>query len=419
VNRAYSLLTVKSVDEGSRRIKGTATTPSPDRMGDVIEPLGARFPAEIPLLLHHKKELPVGRAFFKKPTKNGIDFEAEIPVIDTPGIVRDRVNEAWDSVKAGLIRGVSIGFRAINDAIEPLKTGGLRFLETEILELSLVTVPANADATLAVLKSIDSQDLAASGLNTPGVTGTLPLVRAQKGAHPMTTAEQISAFEAKRAANTARMTAIMSGTEGSTLAKGTPEEEEYTTLDREVDEIDLHLPRLRKLEKQLQMTATPITPTTSQVTASELRGGTATTPVITVKPNVPKGTSFTRAVMALAAGKGDSYQTLEYAKKWHDSTPEVEQIIQHMWRTKAAVAERIPRAASAAHADRPHSWLPPGAVQRQRSHADDWRNLRMGRPGLAQAGDEGRLLDYHGAICEGLRDHRDLGRTRDVIVSVR
>jgi len=330
VNRAYSILTVKSVDEGARRIKGTATTPSPDRMGDIIEPLGAKFPAQIPLLLHHKKDLPVGTAFFKKPTKNGIDFEADIPVIDTPGVVRDRVNEAWDSVRAGLIRGVSIGFRVVNDAVEPLRTGGLRFLETEILELSLVTVPANADATLAVLKSLDAHDLAASGLNTPSVMGTHPIVRAQKGAHPMTTAEQITAFETKRAAHTARMTAIMAATEGSTLDD--TQREEYTTLEREVDSIDEHLPRLRKLEKTLQMTATPITATTNQVTASELRGGTPTNHVITVKPNLPKGTAFTRFCMAMASGKGDSYATMERAKQWHESTPEVELMV------KAAVA---------------------------------------------------------------------------------
>jgi HK97 family phage major capsid protein len=57
-----------------------------------------------------------------------------------------------------------------------------------------------------------------------------------------------------------------------------------------------------------------------------------------VKPNVPKGTAFARMCMAMAAGHGDSYKTLQYAKQWKDSTPEVEQMVEHMWRTKAAVA---------------------------------------------------------------------------------
>ena len=56
MHRAYSLLHVKSVDVERRRIRGIATTPEPDRTGDVIEPLGASFPDEIPLLLHHRKD---------------------------------------------------------------------------------------------------------------------------------------------------------------------------------------------------------------------------------------------------------------------------------------------------------------------------------------------------------------------------
>jgi hypothetical protein len=40
MNRAYSILTVKAVQEDQRIIRGTATTPEPDRVGDIVEPLG-------------------------------------------------------------------------------------------------------------------------------------------------------------------------------------------------------------------------------------------------------------------------------------------------------------------------------------------------------------------------------------------
>ena len=43
MNRAYSLLEVKQVDDDARIIVGTATTPSPDRVGDIVEPLGVKF----------------------------------------------------------------------------------------------------------------------------------------------------------------------------------------------------------------------------------------------------------------------------------------------------------------------------------------------------------------------------------------
>ena len=112
-HRAYAIFHVKSVDADKRVLSGIATTPEPDRMGDIIEPLGVTFKNPLPLLLFHDAKKPVGWTKFKKPTKDGIEFEASLPTIEEPGVLRDRVEEAWQSVKAGLISGVSIGFRAI------------------------------------------------------------------------------------------------------------------------------------------------------------------------------------------------------------------------------------------------------------------------------------------------------------------
>ena len=42
-NRAFSLLEIKRVDEDARQITGIATTPTADRMNDVVEPMGAQF----------------------------------------------------------------------------------------------------------------------------------------------------------------------------------------------------------------------------------------------------------------------------------------------------------------------------------------------------------------------------------------
>ena len=54
VSRAYSLLTVKALDGEQRLIEGTATTPTVDRIGDVVEPLGAPFTLPMPLLWHER-----------------------------------------------------------------------------------------------------------------------------------------------------------------------------------------------------------------------------------------------------------------------------------------------------------------------------------------------------------------------------
>jgi HK97 family phage major capsid protein len=337
LNRAYSLLEIKSIDTDQRVITGIATTPTPDRGGDIIEPLGVTFTNPLPLLLHHDAKQPVGTVTFDAPTRKGITFTASLPLIPDPGRVRDRVDEAWHSLKSGLIRGASIGFKPLDPqtSVELTKSGGYRFLKTLVAELSLVTIPMNIEATILTVKSLD---LAASGLHAPGVTGSLPIVRAEKAAPRMaeqTIQEQITAFENTRAARAARMNEIQTKAAGRT--KDDAEREEFDTLEREIASVDRELVDLRKMEQVNLAKATTITHTTNALTSSDLRGG-VTPHVITVKANVPKGTAFARMCMAMAAGHGDSYQTLQYAKQWKDSTPEVEQMVEHMWRTKAAVA---------------------------------------------------------------------------------
>jgi hypothetical protein len=155
MHRAYSLLTVKELDDSKRIVTGIASTPTVDRMGDVVEPQGARFKTPMPLLLYHDSVLPVGTVDFAKPTKAGIPFTASLPNVIEPGTVQDRVNEAWHSLKYKLIGAVSIGFAPILDALEQMESGGFRFKEWEWLELSLVAIPANPEAVIQSFKSMN------------------------------------------------------------------------------------------------------------------------------------------------------------------------------------------------------------------------------------------------------------------------
>jgi HK97 family phage major capsid protein len=333
VNRAHSRLEIKSVDAEQRIIEGIASTPNPDRGGDVMEPKGAQFTLPMPLKFEHK--LPIGEVFAATVKSDGIHIRAKISTVDAdaPQSLKDRLEEAWHSIKADppLARGLSIGWNAIE--AEPIKgTRFTRYLKWMWGETSVVNIPMNTDATILSIKQFD---LAASGPHLPGVTG-LPVVHAVKTATPMTIQEQIAQFEHTRAAKAARMTDLMAkaAETGSTLDEA--QTEEYDGLTLEVKSVDAHLVRLHDQEKLNLIKATPITTSThNAISASSLRGGV---PVITVKANLPKGTAFARMCMAMAAGHGDSYQTLQYAKQWNDSTPEVEQMVEHMWRTKAAVA---------------------------------------------------------------------------------
>lgn len=154
-NRAYSVLHVKSMDEedDARVIRGIATTPTPDRVGDVVEPDGVKFQNPMPLLWQHRADMPVGTVKFDKPTKKGITFEARFAKAEKSETLKARIEEAWESVKLGLVSAVSIGFRSLEHAV--MKDGGYRFIRSEVYELSLVTIPANADATIQMIKSVD------------------------------------------------------------------------------------------------------------------------------------------------------------------------------------------------------------------------------------------------------------------------
>jgi HK97 family phage prohead protease len=117
----------------------------------------------MPLLMHHDHRAPVGHVTFAAPTGDGIPFEARIPKVQEEGLVKQRVDEAIHSLKYALMNAVSIGFQAEADKVKYLESGGMQFDEWEWLELSLVTIPANAEAMLSTIKNFDIGLASASG----------------------------------------------------------------------------------------------------------------------------------------------------------------------------------------------------------------------------------------------------------------
>lgn len=316
LKRAYSLLTVKSFDPATRTFAGIATAPVPDRLGDTIQKV--KFKNPLPLLLYHNSRMPVGEARFKKAGPDGTPFDAKISTIDRPGVVRDRLDEAVDSLAADppLIRGVSIGFRETEPPIYNKDTGGFDFPEVEVLELSMVVIPAHQDATIHTLKEYDT-GLPASG-SEDAVADIRPASRASTRVITRSTgsrmakktyAEQIEQWTNKRAATVAAQDEIQTKASDENRAK-TPEEiESFKDLSEDVEACDREIADLKALEAREKKAAIPVDGKTPERAAATRAG------LVRVEPNREKGIGFARLAMCVMKAKGNDLQAEAFAKQ--------------------------------------------------------------------------------------------------------
>jgi HK97 family phage major capsid protein/HK97 family phage prohead protease len=316
MQRAYSLLDIKSIDDDLGVIEGIATTPSTDRMGDIVESAGAEFLLPLPLLWQHDNHQPIGHVTAAKVTKAGIAIKATIARGVSP-----RIDEAWSLIRAGLVRGLSIGFKALETAqIEG--TFGIRFIKWSWLELSAVTIPANQDASVTVIRSLDAEHLPALGdepalpVNTPGATGTrVVTVKTVTRGAPMTVSDQIKGFEATRQAKAAELDAIQNKAAGEGRTKDASERESFDTLKTEIANIDAELKDLRDLDVMHKASAQPVAGDTVKA-ASDARGGS----VITVRDvPLPPGIGLARAAKVRVVAALDNRYVLDVAKEMYPS----------------------------------------------------------------------------------------------------
>lgn len=338
LQRAYSVLQIKSIEEDERVIEGIATTPSPDAMDDIVEPDGAEFKLPLPFLKQHRSGEPIGHVVKATVTDDGILVRVKLVKVDEPPALKERLDIAWAEIKSGLVRGLSIGFQPL-EWTDIKGSFGVRYTKWSWRELSAVTIAANEEASITSIKAIDREQMrAASGRNasagvivrlnpSPGVSGKSLSI--SKGTSVKTTREQIEAFEAKLATTKEKRDGIMqkSSEEGRTLDEA--EKQEYETANSEVKELGEHIERLKALEQEQIKNARSVTKAagTDPAAASESRGGGN---VLFVKQNVEKGIPFARYVMAMAMARGNPMHALAIAesrKSWKDTSPQVIEVL--------------------------------------------------------------------------------------------
>ena len=139
-------------------ISGIASSFSatPDRQGDRIQPGAfaktlARHAATGTMPgMHwsHMQESVVGRWIELREGRAGLEAKGQI------NLRTDAGRNAFESVSAGDVRGLSIGFATVEDGRKYLGAGVFLITEIDLVEISLVATPADPAARVTSVKAL-------------------------------------------------------------------------------------------------------------------------------------------------------------------------------------------------------------------------------------------------------------------------
>ena len=149
-----SLKAVDTGQDGELKIEGYASTTAIDRSADVILASAwtksgglSNFQRNPILLFNHNYDKPIGKVVAMGTDSKGLKIN---------GVISKSAGDVYNLVKEGVLSTFSVGFM-IKDAEYDKQNDGLIVKDAELLEISVVSVPCNQDATFSVAKSFDSQ----------------------------------------------------------------------------------------------------------------------------------------------------------------------------------------------------------------------------------------------------------------------
>lgn len=192
----------------SRSIHIVCSTIAEDRHGDTIDPKGWKLDnyRANPVLLwgHDMYAPPIGRAL--SIGVNGASLEGQYEF--APAGVYPLADTVYALAKNGFINAGSVGFKPIKYQFRT-DSDGVDFLEQELLEMSIVSVPSNPEALISARsKGIDFRPIVAV---TP--KGTLrdaleAFVTAPTDKHAETVAASAAAYQIAKLRSAANMNAL-------------------------------------------------------------------------------------------------------------------------------------------------------------------------------------------------------------------
>jgi HK97 family phage prohead protease len=142
-----------SLDEGSGTFRGIAAAyDNVDQGGDRIV-RGAfdrtikAHPDGFPLLWQHKTDQPIGKVAVSD-SPSGLVADGQLLMSDPQARI------AFDHLRAGNIRGLSIGYEVPNSGATYDDAGVRNLSEIKLFEVSVVTFPMNEAATVSAVKAL-------------------------------------------------------------------------------------------------------------------------------------------------------------------------------------------------------------------------------------------------------------------------
>lgn len=151
-------LEIKSLDENNGVFVGYgAVFGNVDSYGDVIVKgafknyLAVNKPSDVKMLWQHKSDMPIGVYDEIVEDGNGLLVKGRLLINDI-----EKAREAYALLKEGAISGLSIGF-SVNKGGSKFAQDGINYLtDLKLWEISVVTFPANDQATVDTIKSINT-----------------------------------------------------------------------------------------------------------------------------------------------------------------------------------------------------------------------------------------------------------------------
>ena len=144
----YTEATITKADDGS--FIAIASTNSVDRHGEVVDNNGWELKSfkKNPVILwaHDHSEPAIGVS--KKTWVEGAGKKAKLMIQPMLHDVTDKARAIKKLVEMGVINSLSVGFKPLESP------DGVTFTKNELLEVSMVNVPANADAMMMAYKGL-------------------------------------------------------------------------------------------------------------------------------------------------------------------------------------------------------------------------------------------------------------------------